>query len=85
MSKFEYKAPSSPEEKLRESLNATSRIKIGPSFDWMIKVVIPVLILGSFLGIYLSGILRRDIFRKVALVIVILAGISSFISGLGMI
>ncbi len=48
-------------------------------------LMIPVLILGSFLGIHLSGILRPDIFRKVALVIVILAGISSLISGLGMI
>ncbi len=48
-------------------------------------LVIPVLIVGSFLGIYLSGKLSRTLFRKVALVIVILAGISSVISGLGMI
>ena len=48
-------------------------------------IVIPVLIIGSFLGIYLSGKVRKDIFRRVALVIVILAGISSFISGLRMI
>ncbi len=48
-------------------------------------LLIPVLILASLLGIHLSGKLPRDIFRKVALVIVTLAGISSLISGLGMI
>ena len=32
-------------EKLRESINPHSRIKLGPLFDWMIKLVIPVVIL----------------------------------------
>ena len=32
-------------EKLRESINPHSKIKLGPLFDWMIKLVIPVVIL----------------------------------------
>ncbi len=32
-------------EKLRESINPHAKIKVGPIFDWMIKVVIPAVIL----------------------------------------
>ncbi|MFH1278233.1 MAG: sodium-dependent transporter [Candidatus Eisenbacteria bacterium] len=32
-------------DKLRAHMNATSRLRIGPVWDWMIKVVIPVVIL----------------------------------------
>ncbi len=48
-------------EKLRESLNATSRIRIGPAFDWMIKVVIPVMIL-VILGFSISAEFREGLY-----------------------